>query len=127
MAGNTPVLVHNCNEIALGKQTVDGDDMALDIFGMERNAKTYKEWDGSGPWHEQLQGFIADGRTKIHVNLDGIDDPISYAASGRGVDPSDVAGRGFTRWEMFQLSQNSSAWNRITWYRGGRTVVNPFG
>lgn len=101
--------------------------MALDIFGMERGAQTYKEWSGSGAWHEQLKGFIGDGKTRIHVNLDGIDDPVSYAASGRGVDPTDVGGRGFTRWEMYQLSQNSAAWNRVTWYQSGRTVANPFG
>lgn len=127
VAGNTPVLVHNCGDIALGKQTVGDDDMALDIFAMERGAQTYKEWSGSGSWHQQLRGFIADGKTRIHVNLDGIDDPISYAASGRGVDPTDVGGRGFTRWEMYQLSQNPAAWNRVTWYRNGRAVVNPFG
>ncbi|WJK40205.1 polymorphic toxin-type HINT domain-containing protein [Solwaraspora sp. WMMA2056] len=127
LAGNASVLVHNCGEIALGKQTVDGDDMALDIFGMERGAQTYKEWVGSGSWHEQLLGFISDGKTRIHVNLDGIDDPVSYAASGKNVDPADVGGRGFTRWEMYQLSQSPEAWSRVTWYRNGRPDENPFG
>lgn len=127
MASKTPVLVHNsCGEIALGKQKVDGDPDALDIFAMDRSAASYKDWPGSSPWYKQLQGFIADGTTRIHVNLDGIDDPISYAKSGAAVDPTDVGGRGFTRWEMNQLSNSPDAWGRVSWYRGGRKVDNPF-
>ena len=68
----------------------------------------------------QLKGFIGDGKTRTHVNLDGIDFPIPYARSGAGVDPTDVAGCGFTRWEMNQLSNSPDAWNRVTQYRGGR-------
>lgn len=127
LASDTPVLVHNCGSgIALGKQKVNGDGMALDVFAMERGALSYKEWAGSGPWYDQLKGFIADGKTKIHVNLDGIDDPVAYARSGANVDVTDVGGRGFTRWEMYQLSISPDAWSRVTWYRKGGKAGNPF-
>ncbi|MEU4423781.1 polymorphic toxin-type HINT domain-containing protein [Actinoplanes sp. NPDC024001] len=126
LAGTSAVLVHNCGDIALGKQDVDGDDSALDIFAMERDATTYKEWGDSKPWYDHLKGFVADGKTNIHVNLDGIDDPIAYAASGKNVDYTDPSGRGFTRWEMYLLSQNPASWTRVKWYRNGRTVDNPF-
>ncbi|WP_249024608.1 polymorphic toxin-type HINT domain-containing protein, partial [Couchioplanes caeruleus] len=126
VAGKTPVLVHNCGDIALGKQDVDGDDSVLDLFGFERGAQTYKDWGDDLPWHDHLKKFVADGKTRIHVNLDGIADPKSYAASGKGVDYADPVGRGFTRWEMYLLSQSKDAWGRITFYRKGKKVDNPF-
>ncbi|MGW7285251.1 RHS repeat-associated core domain-containing protein [Streptomyces sp. NPDC054847] len=124
-AGTTPVLVHNCDDIALGKQEVDGDDMALDIFAMERGATTYKEWDDSSWWYEHVNNFLKDGKTRIHVNLDGIDDPVAYAKLGSSLKPAPEM-QGATRWEMYRLSQSSGAWNRVTWYRNGRKVANPF-
>ncbi|WP_186315587.1 polymorphic toxin-type HINT domain-containing protein [Catellatospora sichuanensis] len=129
LAGQTSLLVHNtsgCGSIALGKQQVGDDDIALNVFAMERGALMYRDWTGSGPWYQQLLGFIQDGVTKIHVNLDGIDDPIAYAASGRDVDATDPLGQGFTRWEMYQLSIHPEAWDRITWYRKGKPDANPF-
>jgi hypothetical protein len=127
-AGSTPVLVHNssCTSIALGKQTVGSNDLALDEFGMETGGQTYKEWSGKGSWYNQLKGFLSDGTTQIHVNLDGINDPAAYARSGANVNPA-VDDVGMTRWEMYQLSTNSGAWDRVTWYRGGSVVSNPFG
>ncbi|MFC9272312.1 RHS repeat-associated core domain-containing protein [Streptomyces zhihengii] len=124
-AGTTPVLVHNCDDIALGKQTVDGDDMALDIFAMERGATTYKEWDDDSWWYEHVNKFLKDGKTRIHVNLDGIDDPVAYAKLGKDLKPAPEM-QGATRWEMYRLSQSSGAWSRVTWYRKGREVSNPF-
>lgn len=127
LAGATPVLVHNsgCGGIALGLQDVDGDDMALDIFGMERGALTHKEWEGSGSWYSQVDGFLSDGKTGIHVNLDGIDNPKEYAKSGESVNPA-VDDAGFTAWELYRLRESPGAWSRVTWYRNGREVPNPF-
>lgn len=124
-AGTTPVLVHNCDDIALGKQTVDGDDSALDIFAMERGATTYKEWDDSAWWYQHVNNFLKDGKTNIHVNLDGIDDPVAYAKLGSSLTPEPEM-QGATRWEMYRLSKSSGAWSRVTWYRKGKKVGNPF-
>jgi hypothetical protein len=128
VAGDTPVLVHNsnCESIALGKQTVGDNSSALDEFGLDVGAKTYKQWPGKGQWYDKLKGYLSDGTTQIHVNLDGIENPVEYAKSGAGVDPASDW-EGYTRWEMYQLSQSSGAWDRVTWYRGGTPVSNPFG
>jgi hypothetical protein len=130
LAGASYLLVHNCeiNAISLGKQTVGADRDALDIFAMERGAPSYKNWGDSAPWYKQLQGFLTDGKTRIHVNLDGIEEGTekAYARSGADVDVTDPAALGATRWEMYQLSTRPSAWNRVTWYREGREVGNPF-
>ncbi|WP_405754782.1 polymorphic toxin-type HINT domain-containing protein [Streptomyces sp. NBC_00073] len=127
LAGQTPVLVHNssCGDIALGKQQVGDDDMALDIFGMEVGGLTYKDWPSGTAWHRQIEAFLQDGKTNIHVNLDGIDNPKEYAKSGEKIDPA-VDDMGYTRWEMYKLSQSPDAWPRVTWYRKGKLVTNPF-
>ncbi|MEY9840320.1 RHS repeat-associated protein [Streptacidiphilus sp. EB103A] len=114
------------NGIALGKQKTPGNPDALDEFGLAVGAKTYKQFDGKGSWHSQVIGFLNDDVTLIHVNLDGIDHPIAYAASGAKVNPA-VDDQGFTRWEMYQLSKTPGAWDRVTWYRDGEPVPNPYG
>jgi hypothetical protein len=65
VAGTTSVLVHNCSDIALGKQKVGDDDSALDIFGFERNAKTYKEWSGNGHWSDSCWGSCVTERREF--------------------------------------------------------------
>lgn len=127
LAGTTPVLVHNssCDHIALGLQEVDGNPMALDEFGMETGGVTYSEWPGNGAWHKKLDTFLSSGsRTRISFNLDGIDDPVASAAAGKSVDPSGF--EGLTNWELHRVSQSPDTWSRITWYRGGSVVDNPF-
>ncbi|MFD3416338.1 polymorphic toxin-type HINT domain-containing protein [Streptomyces decoyicus] len=128
MAGSTPVLVHNssCDHIALGLQKVDGNPDALDEFGMDQGAATYKEWPGNGAWHKKLESFLApESRTHISFNLDGISNPVASARAGKSVDPSNF--ERLTDWELYQVSQSPHAWDRITWYRGGSRVDNPFG
>jgi RHS repeat-associated protein len=112
-------------DIALGLQEADGNPMALDEFAMERGALTYHEWPGSGSWHRQLQGYLGpESNSRIHFNLDGIDDPVASARAGESVDPSGF--EGLTNWELYQARESPHAWDRITWYRGGQTVANPF-
>ncbi|MGP3922441.1 RHS repeat-associated core domain-containing protein [Streptomyces sp. 8N616] len=112
-------------DIALGLQEADGNPMALDEFAMERGALTYHEWPGSGSWHRQLQGYLGtESNARIHFNLDGIDDPVASARAGQSVDPSGF--EGLTNWELYQAREATHAWDRITWYRGGQTVANPF-
>ncbi|MDX3456186.1 polymorphic toxin-type HINT domain-containing protein [Streptomyces sp. ME02-8801-2C] len=63
LAGSTSVLVHNsasvCERIALGLQTVDEDIMALEEFAMERDALTYHDWPGSGPWYKKFEAYLS--------------------------------------------------------------------
>ncbi|MGC0338950.1 hypothetical protein RKD20_003984 [Streptomyces sp. SLBN-8D4] len=129
LAGSTSVLVHNsasvCEHIALGLQTVDDDIMALDEFAMERDALTYHDWPGSGPWYKKFEAYLSSGSTtKISFNLDGIADPLAAARAGKTVDPSGF--EGLTNWELYKISQSPQVWDRITWYKGGRVDANPF-
>jgi hypothetical protein len=112
--------------VVVGLQDVDGNELALNEFGLDRGGLIYSRWPGSGQWYEKFQGFLAEGSTtRISVNLDGIDDPVASAQAGAQVDPSRF--EGLTNWELHQISQSPDAWNRITFYRGGRVVGNPFG
>ena len=127
LGGATPVLVHNaaCDDIALGLAEANGNDLALVEFAMERGALPYSEWPGSGPWYKKLLAYLADGSTtKISMNLDGIEDVAASARAGAKVDPAGY--EGLTNWELYQISKTPSSWSRITFYRGGRTVANPF-
>ena len=78
--------------------------------------------------HRRTAGgeFLSDGTTRIHVNLDGIDDPVACARLGEKVNPA-VDDIGMTRWEMYQLSTNLGSWCRVAWYRDGKVEGNPFG
>ncbi|MGW4434768.1 ricin-type beta-trefoil lectin domain protein [Streptomyces sp. NPDC004596] len=129
LAGGTPVLVHNsasvCEHIALGLQTVDDNIMALEEFAMERDALTYHDWPGNGPWYKKFEAYLSSGSTtKISFNLDGITDPAAAARAGKTVDPTGF--EGLTNWELYKISQSPQAWDRITWYKGGRVDANPF-
>ncbi|MEV0323626.1 RHS repeat-associated core domain-containing protein [Streptomyces sp. NPDC050658] len=113
-------------DIALGLESTDDNPMALAEFGMERGALTYHDWPGSGSWHQQLRGYLGtDSNARIHFNLDGIDDPVASARAGDSVNPANDF-EGLTNWELSQARDSPHAWDRISWYRGGQTVANPF-
>ncbi|WP_434096667.1 RICIN domain-containing protein [Streptomyces mirabilis] len=129
LAGSTSVLVHNsasvCEHIALSLQTVGENGMALEEFAMERGALTYHEWPGNGPWYKKLEAYLSsESTTKISFNLDGITDPVAAARAGKAVDPSGF--EHLTDWELYKISQSPQAWDRITWYKGGKIDANPF-
>ncbi|MFE5033454.1 RICIN domain-containing protein [Streptomyces sp. NPDC056683] len=129
LAGGTPVLVHNsgsvCEHIALGLQTVGENEWALDEFAMEREALTYHDWPGNGPWYKKFEAYLSsESTTKISFNLDGITDPVAAARAGKSVDPSGF--EKLTNWELYKVSQSPEAWDRITWYKGGKVDANPF-
>ncbi|MET7367630.1 hypothetical protein ABZS61_17585 [Streptomyces sp. NPDC005566] len=71
-----------------------------------------------------MKKFLKDGKTNIHVNLDGIEDPVAYAKLGSSLKPTPEM-QGATRWEMYQLSKSSGAWSRVTWYRKGKKGGEP--
>jgi hypothetical protein len=130
LAGSAPVLVHNagpdCEHVVVGLQDVDGNTLALNEFALDRGGLIYSDWPGTGPWYDKFKAFLAPGSTtRIFVNLDGIDDPVASARAGANVDPSRTF-EGLTNWELYQISQSPGAWDRITFYRGGQIVANPF-
>jgi hypothetical protein len=127
LAGATPVLVHNsaCTHAVVGLQNANGNELALEEFALDRGGEIYKRWPGRGSWHKKFQEFLSEeSTTRISVNLDGIDDPVASAAAGATVDPSGF--EGLTNWELHQISKSPNAWSRITFYREGQAVGNPF-
>ncbi|MCZ1006405.1 polymorphic toxin-type HINT domain-containing protein [Streptomyces lydicus] len=128
MAGQTSVLVHNsnrCGGIALGLSEVDADPMALHEFADSIDAKSYHDWPSAGDnWVSELKSYINDGKTPIHFNLDGIDDPVALARKGKGMDP--VFDGHATAWELSLIQDNPSIWPRVTFYRNGVPDANPF-
>ncbi|MEU2760395.1 polymorphic toxin-type HINT domain-containing protein [Streptomyces sp. NPDC007094] len=128
LAGETSVLVHNsdCPHIALGKSEADDNPFALVEFAEKRGADMFKHWSDDKQWYTHVREFLSEGNaTRISFNLDGIPDPAAYAARGKNVDPANDF-EGFTAWEIYQISQSPHAWDRITWYRNGKVVPNPF-
>ncbi|WJK32836.1 RHS repeat-associated core domain-containing protein [Solwaraspora sp. WMMA2065] len=125
VAGKTAILVHNCS-IALGMSEVDGNPMALHEFADSVGAKSYHDWPSRGEnWVSELKGYVKDRKTKIHFNLDGIDDPVAFAVRGKEVDP--IFDGHSTAWELNLVKNSKSAVSRTTFYRNGEKVANPFG
>lgn len=56
--------------------------------------------------------------------VDDITDPVAAARAGKAIDPSSF--EGLTNWELYKISQSPQAWDRITWYKGGKIGENPF-
>ncbi len=128
LAGPTPVLVHNsgCEDIALGLETIGNDEFALAEFSFEVGASPHQEWSTDKFWFDHVLDALEDGTTRIHFNLDGIADPVAFADSGVGVNPVTGFGR-LTAWELNEIRHTPEAWSRITFYRNGKAVPNPFG
>ncbi|MEU8800906.1 RHS repeat-associated core domain-containing protein [Spirillospora sp. NPDC048819] len=129
LAGASPLLVHNrgnCDEIALGFNEVDGDPLRLLEFSESVGAKSYHDWPSMGDdWVNEFKGYVGDGRTRIHFNLDGIDDPVALAKRGATIDDPIFDGNS-TAWELNIIRKNKDAWSRVTFYRNGDPVANPF-
>ncbi|GAA2631399.1 hypothetical protein GCM10010411_81880 [Actinomadura fulvescens] len=112
-------------KIAIGLSEVDGNPMALLEFADRVGAKSYHDWPSQGQnWVQEFQSYVKDGKTQIHVNLDGIDDPVAAARAGRGTDP--ILDGHATGWELSLIQDNPSSWPLVTFYREGRPVDNPF-
>ena len=64
----------------------------------------------------------AIGKSDIEIvfNLDGIGNP--WTAVTRAASVGDRA----TEWELLQIKRYPEMWNRVTWYRNGSIVPNPF-
>ncbi|WP_306371052.1 hypothetical protein [Nocardiopsis sp. CC223A] len=123
--GSLDVLNHNCNDINLGLNEVDGDNMALADFSDRVGASHYRDWSSEGDdWVREFKDYAADGETNIHFNLDGIDDPVAWADRGAGLGP--IFDGHATAWELSVIRDSPSALSRNSFYRRGSRVENPF-
>ena len=83
-------------------------------------ADTWKDFLDPNNWKEGVNNALFNPDMEIIVNLDGVDNPmlaVQRAASNIG---------GATDWELLQIKSSPDAWDRITWYKNGEIVKNPF-
>ena len=102
------------NKLALGLSE------SLDDFALKNGASTWKDFPDPTNWKKGVLDALYDSNTEIIVNLDGVDNPLSSiqrAAGGYG---------GATDWELLQIKLTPESWDRITWYKDGNVVPNPF-
>jgi hypothetical protein len=130
-AGSTPILVHNsngCGGIALGFSEVDKDPLALLDFADSVGAMAYYGWPSGGAnWANEFKDYVNDGETQIAFNLNGTDDADevrALAQAGRGHGPD--SGEHSTAWELSYIEDHPDSWSRVTFYRDGKPVGNPF-
>ncbi len=93
----------------------------LDDFAESVSASTWKKW-AAVDFEGQFLGKVRSSSTKIHFNLDGIDNPWSAIQQGsRGY----LQG-GYTNWELFQIYSDPNIMSRTIFYSGGSVVPSPF-
>ena len=92
----------------------------LDDFAKQRNAHTWEDFPDIVNWKEGVLSALSEPDMEIVFNLDGIDN--LWTSVMRAVSVGDRA----TDWELLQIKSNPEVWNRVTWYRNGSIVSNPF-
>jgi len=109
-------------------------------LGLTENVQGFAESIGArnlmsgkpGVWQQSLKAAANDGATQFSVSLDGVEDLGGSIARGAyreaGVPFVQVGGRSpsWFDWEMYTLD-SAGAWDRTTFYLGGKVVPNPFG
>ena len=99
--------------------------MALQDFAESVDAKSYHDWPSGGDdWVNEYKSYVKDGKTPISFSIDGIDDPMAAARTGRGMDP--IFDGHATAWELSFIEDNPASWSRVTFYQNGEAVANPF-
>jgi len=98
---------------------------ALKEFTSRVGGQNYSTW-GNGPdWKPAFQSLMSDTDNFAHFNLDvpGCE-PINAWSSAQGaISGSDTRA---TSWELGQIYQDPEWWNRISWWKDGVLVPNPF-
>lgn len=94
-------------------------DEGLEAFANARGATTWKQLPDPANWRTGVVDKLADPKTQVHFNLDGVDvwQGLGRAASGRG---------GPTDWELLTIKQNPQFWDTLQFWKGGQPVANPF-
>ncbi len=105
-----------------GKHIALGLADHLDDFAKSVGGSTWKEWARANPtkWKSAFTEIMSNPANRVSFNLTGIYDAwraVSRSAAGRG---------GATDWELLQIKTNPQWWERITFFRDGKVVPNPF-
>ncbi|GIF24004.1 RHS repeat-associated protein [Actinoplanes tereljensis] len=121
LAGNTPVLVHNCGDVALGTRAHGLREFA--------DGNGYTHYLDSPSWQADVRAAVNDPNTRLHVRLDGF----------HGATPAEKFTNAYrsgmgdnwyaTEWEMYKtglaVRVGNRSWDSITFYDGGKVVNFP--
>ncbi|MFC7550750.1 polymorphic toxin-type HINT domain-containing protein [Plantactinospora sp. GCM10030261] len=122
IAGNTPVLVHNCGgDVALGTRAHGLREFA--------DGNGYTHYLDSPSWQADVRAAVNDPNTRLHIRLDGF----------RGATPAEKFTNAYrsgmgdnwyaTEWEMYKtglaVRVGNRSWDSITFYDGGKIVNFP--
>ena len=105
-----------------------GKSIGLDEFAAATGGQTWKVWAKDAmmsadpaAWRGAFSGVMANEKNAILVNLNGVEGG-AWGALGRA-----AANRGGAMdWELRQIYEHKDWWGRITFYKGGKVVPNPF-
>jgi hypothetical protein len=118
--------------LVLGLSHIDDNYHAVHEFAEKVNGHSYwdlpDEWTGHGI-HRTILRILRHPKAKISVNLTGVDSPYAaYLRVVRNGGHVEIGDRevSFMDWELYQISWHPEAWPRITFYRDGKVVGNPF-
>lgn len=116
-----PVMITTEGGSASGKNKLAlGLSESLDDFALKNGASTWKDFPDPTNWKNGVLDALYDSNTEIIVNLDGVDNPLS------SIQRVAVGYGGATDWELLQIKLTPESWDRITWYKDGNVVPNPF-
>ncbi|WFE24690.1 polymorphic toxin-type HINT domain-containing protein [Solwaraspora sp. WMMD937] len=134
LAGDTPVLVHNCNNAVLGINE-HGEKLASQLRGEGlSNVRTFNDpglkpvdpESGMAGWQMAVKDAIRDEDTTIHVALDGMDGATHSERFMNAYNAGRGGNFGATDWEMAQLGlavrREVRTWSSIKFYYAGARV-----
>ncbi|WP_155255723.1 polymorphic toxin type 27 domain-containing protein [Salinispora fenicalii] len=122
LAGDTPVLVHNCGgDVALGTRAHGLREFA--------DGNGYTHYLDSPSWQADVRAAVNDPNTRLHIRLDGF----------HGATPAEKFTNAYrsgmgdnwyaTEWEMCKtglaVRVGNRSWDSITFYDGGKVVNFP--
>ncbi|MFV2022902.1 polymorphic toxin-type HINT domain-containing protein [Micromonospora sp. LOL_023] len=134
LAGDTPVLVHNCNNAVLGINE-HGEKLASHLRGEGlSNVRTFNDpglkpvdpESGMAGWQMAVKDAIRDEDTTIHVALDGMDGATHSERFMNAYNAGRGGNFGATDWEMAQLGlavrREVRTWSSIKFYHADARV-----
>jgi hypothetical protein len=105
--------------------TMFWDREAIEVFGRNRHALTYRHWIREGLCRtdfrfdfQQAFNEATSNAKDIHFNLDGMD----LRQAWRVGQNSDPYAAGITSWEFVQVLRDASLRDRTTFWQNGRPV-----
>lgn len=90
-------------------------------FARRHSAQGWRQFSKDDPvnWRARRLELMISEDVEIFFNLDGVD-------VWKGVTRASAGGMGGTDWELLQIFENTAWWPRLTWWKGGQEVANPF-